>query len=70
VQNWIDDFTYMARSLDWGILTYTFHPYVIGRGHRMLALEQLIETVAKGGAEFMTMAGAVDAFLAQTERPR
>lgn len=69
LQNWIDDFTYMTRILDWGILTYTFHPFVIGRGHRMLMLERLIDAVAAGGAEFMTMAEAVDVFLARTERP-
>ena len=27
---------------DFGILTYTFHPHVIGRGHRMMMLERLI----------------------------
>ena len=69
LQNFIDDFTYMARILDWGIITYTFHPFVIGRGHRMLMLEQLIEALAMGGADFMTMADAVDAFLARVERP-
>ena len=69
LQNWIDDFTYMTRNLDWGILTYTFHPFVIGRGHRMLMLERLIEALAKAGAEFLTMAQAVDAFLERVERP-
>jgi peptidoglycan/xylan/chitin deacetylase (PgdA/CDA1 family) len=69
LQNWIDDFTYMTRILDWGILTYTFHPFVIGRGHRMLMLERLIDSLAAGGAEFLTMAEAADAFLARVERP-
>jgi len=69
LQNWVDDFTYMTRIMDWGILTYTFHPFVIGRGHRMMMLERLIDTVAAGGAEIMTMAEAVDAFLARAERP-
>ena len=31
------------------------HPYVIGRGHRMLALEDLIEKLIAGGAVFLTM---------------
>lgn len=69
LQNWIDDFTYMTRILDWGILTYTFHPFVIGRGHRMMMLERLIEALVAAGAEFLTMAEAVDAFLARAERP-
>jgi hypothetical protein len=55
LQNWHDEFLYMRKSVDWGILTYTMHPYVIGRGYRMLALEDLIEKLAAGGAMFMTM---------------
>ena len=56
VDNWIADFTWMQRSIaDWGVLTYTFHPFVIGRGHRMLALEKLLVALAAGGARFVTM---------------
>ena len=40
LQNWLDDFLYMTRTTDWGVLTYTFHPCVIGRGHRMMMLER------------------------------
>ena len=40
LKNWLDDFTYMCRNERWGILTYTFHPFVIGRGHRMMILEE------------------------------
>ena len=32
----------MKKTVDWGVLTYTMHPYVIGRGYRMLALEDLV----------------------------
>ncbi len=53
--NWIDDFLYLRDNLEWGVMTYTFHPYVIGRGHRMLALEKLLRTLKDGGAIFMTM---------------
>jgi len=56
VENWIGDFTWMQRTVrDWGVLTYTFHPFVIGRGHRMLALEKLLTALAAGGARFVTM---------------
>jgi len=34
------------------------HPYVIGRGYRMLALEELTDTLAKEGAQFMTLEDA------------
>ncbi len=60
--NWIDDFLYMKRGTDWGIITYTFHPFVIGRGHRMMALERLIGRLATEGAEFMRMDAAAESF--------
>jgi peptidoglycan/xylan/chitin deacetylase (PgdA/CDA1 family) len=57
--NWLADFRYMADHYDWGVLTYTFHPHVIGRGHRMAMLEGLIERLRAGGAVFVTMEQAV-----------
>jgi peptidoglycan-N-acetylglucosamine deacetylase len=56
--NWLDEFLYMKKSVDWGILTYTMHPYVIGRGYRMLAFEGLVDQLAREGAVFMTMEDA------------
>jgi peptidoglycan/xylan/chitin deacetylase (PgdA/CDA1 family) len=56
--SWLDEFRYMKKSVDWGILTYTMHPYVIGRGYRMLALEGLVDALASEGAVFMTMEDA------------
>jgi peptidoglycan/xylan/chitin deacetylase (PgdA/CDA1 family) len=53
--SWLDEFRYMKKTVDWGVLTYTLHPYVIGRGHRMLAFEDLLDTLAREGAVFMTM---------------
>ncbi len=60
--NWIDDFLYMKRECDWGVLTYTFHPFVIGRGHRMLALEKLLERLAAEGAQFLPMETAAELY--------
>ena len=57
--NWFADFRYMAEHYDWGVLTYTFHPHVIGRGHRMLMLETLIGKLKDAGAIFLTMEEAV-----------
>ena len=34
------------------------HPYVIGRGYRMLAFEDLVAKLAVEGAVFMTMEDA------------
>lgn len=62
LENWIGDFAYMQQHVDWGILTYTFHPFVIGRGHRMLVLEKLLQTLVEGGARFCTMDAAARAF--------
>lgn len=58
VENWINEFRYMTRAVEWGALTYTFHPFVIGRGYRMLALERLIDNLQDNGAVFMTMEAA------------
>jgi peptidoglycan-N-acetylglucosamine deacetylase len=69
LQNWLDDFRYMTRALEWGVLTYTCHPFVIGRGHRMLMLERLIQGLLQQGAVFQTMAEAVDEFLARPAPP-
>jgi peptidoglycan-N-acetylglucosamine deacetylase len=57
-ENWLGDFRYMARQ-DWGVITYTFHPHVIGRGHRMLMLEALIDQLMSSGATFVAMEDAV-----------
>jgi peptidoglycan/xylan/chitin deacetylase (PgdA/CDA1 family) len=56
--NWLDDFHYLNQNLDWGVITYTFHPFVIGRGHRMVILDKLIATLKEQGAVFMTLEGA------------
>jgi peptidoglycan/xylan/chitin deacetylase (PgdA/CDA1 family) len=58
LENWVDDFEYMRRTCDWGILTYTCHPYVIGRGHRMMMLESLLEALVEKGATFMSLEAA------------
>lgn len=58
MQSWLDEFLYMKKTVDWGVLTYTMHPYVIGRGYRMLALETLLDGLNKEGAVFLTMEDA------------
>jgi peptidoglycan/xylan/chitin deacetylase (PgdA/CDA1 family) len=58
METWRDEFSYMQRTVEWGVLTYTMHPYVIGRGYRMLALEGLVKDLAAAGAVFMTMEAA------------
>lgn len=65
LENWIDDFLYMRRTVDWGVLTYTFHPYVIGRGHRMIVLEKLIKKLFAANAQFLAMEDAATEFVAR-----
>lgn len=55
LENWLADFEYMRRTTDWGVMVYTFHPYVSGRGHRMMMMEQLIDGLTAMGAEFRTL---------------
>jgi hypothetical protein len=55
MESWLDEFRYMKKSVEWGVLTYTMHPFVIGRGYRMLALEDLVDKLGNEGALFMTM---------------
>jgi len=62
LENWLDDYLYMKNTFEWGVITYTFHPFVIGRGHRMIALEKLIRTLQENGATFLTMEQAAREF--------
>ena len=62
LENWINDFLYMKKILKWGVITYTFHPFVIGRAGRMLILEKLIKKLKAEGAVFMTLEKAVAEF--------
>ena len=63
--NWLDDFRYLTRTLEWGVLTFTFHPQVIGRGHRMLLLERLIDELQGLGATFTRMDAVAQEFAQQ-----
>lgn len=65
LENFIADYDYMTRISDWGVLTYTFHPFVVGRGHRMLMLERLIHALMERGAVFCRLCDAVTEFRAR-----
>ena len=67
-ENWIGDFLYMRDNVDWGVLTYTCHPYVIGRGARMLMLERVIRAAADSGAVFLTMEEAAREYASLSPR--
>lgn len=66
---WRDDFTFMRREVPAGVFTLTMHPQVIGRGHRMLLLERLIQWMREHpGTQFTTLGAAAERF--RTENPR
>ncbi|WP_137176980.1 polysaccharide deacetylase [Roseomonas sp. AR75] len=67
LDNFVSDFAYMKRTEEWGALVYTFHPYVVGRGHRMLMLEKLIDTLTAEGAVFLTLDEVQQEFRARVE---
>lgn len=60
LENWYEDFLYLKESIDWGVITYTLHPFVIGRGHRMRMLEKLIDRLSSDGARFLPMREAAE----------
>ena len=62
LENFVDDFEFMRRTEEWGVLTYTFHPFVSGRGHRMIMMERLIAALLERGARFATLEEVAMAF--------
>ena len=50
--NWLEDLRYMVRDHDDGVCVVTFHPQVIGRGHRLLGLERFLDAAGELGVEF------------------
>ncbi|HEY5647821.1 MAG TPA: polysaccharide deacetylase [Pseudomonadales bacterium] len=59
-ENWLEDFRYMQEIQDEGVMTYTLHPFVIGRGHRIRMLDRLLTRLKADGARFVTAEQAID----------
>jgi len=53
---WRGEFDFMHGNVDGGVLTYCMHPQVIGRGHRIAMLDELIGHCRDAGARFERMA--------------
>lgn len=64
LENWTNDFEYMTHTTEWGVLIYTCHPYVIGRGHRMMMLERLLLNLMERDAVFRKVEDAAREYLA------
>jgi len=69
LENWTNDFEYMTRNTEWGVLTYTCHPYVIGRGHRMIMLERLILNLVERNAVFHRVEDVAREYLGSAGHP-
>lgn len=62
LDNWVHDFLYLKERCDWGVLTYTCHPFISGRGHRIMMLENLICRLRDAGAVFQRVDDTVEEF--------
>jgi len=71
LDNWVGDFLYMREAVqEWGALTYTCHPFIIGRGHRMIMLERLIQRLRDEGAVFQRVDETVEEFKSRNPAPQ
>ncbi len=52
---WRAEFDWMHENVEDGILTVTMHPQVIGRGHRIAMLGELVDHCLEAGARFRRM---------------
>jgi peptidoglycan/xylan/chitin deacetylase (PgdA/CDA1 family) len=52
---WTEEFDWMHRHADEGLLTVCMHPQVIARGHRIAMLERFVGHCAASGARFARM---------------
>ena len=50
--NFTGDLRWMTANVGHGVYNVVFHPQVIGRGHRLLALEAWLDDIAELGLTF------------------
>ena len=65
--NFTGDVRWMVRDVRHGVCTVVFHPQVIGRGHRLLALEDWLDEISGMGVAFSAMGPVADAVLTGRE---
>lgn len=70
LEAWQGDFRWAVEHEPDGVLTYTMHPQVIGRGGRLLMLETLIAEIASHpNVTFTTLASVAEDFRNASPRP-
>lgn len=62
--NWLEDVSYMVRDFEDGVCVITFHPQVVGRGHRLLGLQRFIGRLRQLDVEFARMDEVAEQFRA------
>ena len=62
--NFADDVRWMVREVTHGVCNVVFHPQVIGRGGRLLALEEWLDDITALGIGFARMDSVAEAFRA------
>jgi peptidoglycan/xylan/chitin deacetylase (PgdA/CDA1 family) len=65
--NFTGDVAWMVREVECGVCNVVFHPQVIGRGHRLLALESWLDEIAGLGVTFARMDQVAEAVAAGRE---
>ncbi|MFB4283090.1 polysaccharide deacetylase [Nonomuraea sp. MTCD27] len=63
-RNFLDDVDYMVRDVPGGVCVLTFHPQVIGRGHRLMGLERFLDACLDRPLDFRTCLDTARAFRA------
>ncbi|WP_043621191.1 polysaccharide deacetylase family protein [Nonomuraea candida] len=61
-RNFLDDVDYLLRDEPGGVCVLTFHPQVIGRGHRLLGLERFLDACLDRPLAFRTCLDTARAF--------
>jgi peptidoglycan/xylan/chitin deacetylase (PgdA/CDA1 family) len=64
--NFLDDVRYMTREEPGGVCVITFHPQVIGRGHRMIGLEWFLDELVAHPVRFSRCDAVADDFAARS----
>lgn len=63
LETWIAEFDYLYQRVGEGVMVVTMHPQIIGRGSRLLMLEQFMAHVARhDGAQFVRAIDYVEAW--------
>jgi len=65
--NFTGDVEWMAREVTNGMTNIIFHPQVIGRGHRLLAMERWLDEITDLGVNYTTLADVAQAHHAGVE---